>query len=374
MVEGLSPSRSVNSSTVQTGLRAVQVTPRIAADASEFRVVLAAELQSVQSVCVVLNPAVRHIFRGLVAPALPPGVRLSVRAEDRFGPVPEVDMLLAVGGGSTMDLAKGLAGPTATPWCGILTKPSAAAFSASISLRPGGLVTSRFGPLPQAVIAPLHVLLDSPPSLLTAELLDTWSYQTAAVDLLLSADGRGDAIDEYRDLFNAATAALEPITTAGPMTAHSVARLVEVQAALCATINESRSTRYVSGVEHMVAHALAAAGSDAMHGSAVGLGILVGRVLQEHPAVRSAVFAGDAGLRTLSQEQLLQLRALTWHTMTPAQRDLVTDLLPKAVLVAHRIRDKPRFSVLDMVDDAVKLQAVQTILTGWTSQTGGISR
>lgn len=295
---------------------------------------------------VVADPQLRGAFFTHLLPLLRECVP-AVRPLPASGPAGD-GVVVAFGGGATMDAAKLRAAELGLDWIAIPAKPTAAAFSASASAKDEhGVVTTTFVSPPRQILILPEVLARTPLPLLEAEIADTWSFQTAVADVALDGLVNGREWDEdVVPVCNAATRLLAPLHAAGLRSPAAAGQLLDVQRMLARLTDGARTTRYVSGTEHLIAHGLAARGCMLPHGLLVGVGIVLGRLLQDSvPSARAELTArgfepmpDHAGRRLATGAR----RAITTGRLSQAA-------LRRAVLTSRFIRLDHRHTVLDMV-------------------------
>jgi glycerol dehydrogenase-like iron-containing ADH family enzyme len=235
-------------------------------------------------------------------------------------------------------------------WIAVPTKPTSAAFSATASVKEQGRVSTRVVSPPRHVLLLPEVICDTPLDLLIAELLDTWSFQTAVADVVLHGMANGTAWNAaFIPLFNAATRALAELRPADLRDPAALRRFMDVQHMLAGVTNQERSTRYVSGAEHLIAHSLLAQGCALPHGHQVGLGIALARVLQCSRAALRTTLA-ERGVLDMPEPAWRRIR--TWAASGIRTRRVQMGLLEQALHGASSVRETHRYTVLDAVSGA----------------------
>jgi glycerol dehydrogenase-like iron-containing ADH family enzyme len=152
-------------------------------------------------------------------------------------------------------------------------------------------------------------------------------------------------------MFNRVTASLETLSRAGPPTHAAAVALVRAQRTLSAVINNDGTTRYVSGVEHLIAHSLTRLGVTAPHGVLVGIGVLLGAALQRRHS-NLTMHLTAIGFQTMSPRSYEWLSALCRPLICGKQALITKEVLLRAASSAPSIRAQPRPTVLDGTSDA----------------------
>src|SRR6266542_595815 len=210
-----------------------------------------------------------------------------------------------------------------------------------------GRVSTRVVSPPRYVLLLPEIICGTPLDLLSAELLDTWSFQTAVADVVLDAMTNGREWNaEFLPLFNTATrslAGLRPVDLRDPVV---LERFMGVQRLLADITNNERTTRYVSGVEHLIAHSLQVRGCCLPHGLQVGLGIALGRVLQ---SARAALRTELRSCGFVDMPEPVWQRIRAWAAGALWTRRVEMGLLDQALHGALSVRKTHRYTVLDTV-------------------------
>jgi glycerol dehydrogenase-like iron-containing ADH family enzyme len=299
-----------------------------------------------QGALIVLDPELRQEFVTYLLPLLRkcvPVVRPLLPGHfHRDG-----DVVVAFGGGRVLDTAKLRAAELGVDWIAMPTKPTAAAFSATASVKDArGVVTELVRP-PRHVLVMPDLMARTPIELLQAEIADTWSFHTAMSDVVLDAMINGREWDTtVIPIFNEATRLLAPLHAEDLRIPAVLEGFTSVQKMLAEVTNEAQTTRYVSGTEHLVAHSLAAHGCALPHGVLVGIGIILGRLLQ---------VATTPVNSTLESYGFVHMPDSVWHRLEISTRNAVragaisANLLEQTLLTSKFIRHDHRHTVLDSV-------------------------
>jgi hypothetical protein len=309
---------------------------------------LEAALGGYDDALAVVDPQLEDRFETFVAPLLTCRWRIWSPGEKRRARRDRHQVIVACGGGRTLDRAKNLASNWNLDWIAVPTKPTSTVFTAAVSRATHQGVSTAFSRFALQVILLKELLSDLPQALFEAELQDTWSFQTAMRDVLLD-ELRNEAPwrRDYMPYFNEATVALDRISVDGPVAFSTVLALLRVQQSLCRVIDDDGSTRYVSGVEHLVTHALSRLGISALHGNLVGVGLLVGLTLQERCAGLAERLAAE-GFRPMSRASRLRLYTACRPLICGEACPLSPQLLARALELGRYARVKSRFTVLDI--------------------------
>ncbi|HZD00095.1 MAG TPA: iron-containing alcohol dehydrogenase [Actinomycetes bacterium] len=296
-------------------------------------------------VLAVVDPELRNTFGSALLPLIRP--YLSTVQTPSGAPSPSAPgAILAFGGGTVLDAAKLRAAKLGVDWIAVPTKPTSAAFSATASVKQQGRVSTRVVSPPRHVVLLPDIICGTPLDLLAAELMDTWSFQTAVADVVLDGVANGTEWDTgFVPLFNAATRALAELGPADLRRPAALRRFMDVQRLLADVTNSDRSTRYVSGAEHQIAHSLLMRGCALPHGHQVGLGIALSRALQcSRAALRTAL--GDCGLLDMPEPVWRRIWASAASIVRTGRID--TGLLEQALHGgALSVRETHRYTVLD---------------------------
>jgi len=212
---------------------------------------------------------------------------------DRIGAKHKFDVVVAVGGGRVIDVAKMVAYRKRTPFIAVPTAPShdgIASERATISGRDGSKYSLKAKP-PVAIVADISILKSAPYELIASGAADVISNYTAVNDWKLARDDNGEYYSEY-------AAALSLLSSKIVVKSANMIRGLEeqgirnlVEALVCSGISMSLvgSSRPASGSEHAFSHALdmlqmkagascssgSVGRSRALHGQQCGLGAIL---------------------------------------------------------------------------------------------------
>jgi glycerol dehydrogenase-like iron-containing ADH family enzyme len=307
----------------------------------------------------VVDPDLRETFRSTLLPLIRPHVS-TVERPHPWQRGPASGTILAFGGGTVLDAAKLRAAESGLDWIAVPTKPTSAAFSATASVKEQGRVTTRVVSPPRYVLLLPEILCGTPLDLLTAELFDTWSFQTAVTDVILDAMTNGREWNAaFMPRFNAATRSLADLRPADLRNPVVLERFMDAQRLLADITNYERTTRYVSGAEHLIAHSLQVRGCQLPHGLQVGLGIALARTLQRSRAALRRELRG-CGFLAMPDPDWQHIRA--WAASVLWARRVELGLLDQALRGALAVRKAHRYTVLDTASPEERCAALTGLL------------
>ncbi len=197
------------------------------------------------------------------------------------------ELVVGVGGGTPLDVAKLAAAEEQLPFLSIPTSPSNDGIASPIAvIRTGARPESLPARMPIGVIADLDVLRDAPPACIRAGVGDLLANLSAVADWELACRRGQDRMDDFARLLalTGAEAMLRYGDGAGGMDASSpdlVETLINGLVLSGVAMEIAGSSRPCSGAEHLFSHALdRLAARPAMHGTQVGIGMLIMSVLR----------------------------------------------------------------------------------------------
>jgi glycerol dehydrogenase-like iron-containing ADH family enzyme len=306
-----------------------------------------------------VDPDLRKTFVSVLLPLIRPHVATVEHPSTVQRSTPS-GTILAFGGGTVLDAAKLQAAESGLDWIAVPTKPTSAAFSATASVKEQGRVSTKVVSPPRFVLLLPEIICATPLSLLTAELFDTWSFQTAVADVILDAMANGREWNtDFTPLFNVATrtlAGLRPVDLRDPVV---LERFMAAQGLLADVTNSERTTRYVSGAEHLIAHSLQVRGCPLPHGLQVGLGIAIGRILQRSRAALRTELR-TCGFQNMPDPDWQRLRA--WAASVLWSRRVELGLLDQALHGARSVRKAHRYTILDTASPRERRAALTGLL------------
>ncbi len=247
------------------------------------------------------------------------------------------DVVVGVGGGLALDVAKVVANAADLPMLAIPTQLSHDGFASPVAILVDGegrkqTVNVR---TPEAVLLSLPTLATAPPRAFAAGLGDLISNEFALRDWALAADRGLDVVDaESWSLSSESLELIQPLLERDPR----VASTDPVSLALLGTalVNSGRamlvagSSRPASGAEHKISHSIdSVLGSRALHGVQVAFACLISARLQDEDADALRATFISLGLPT--------------H---PRELRITRSELREVLLYAARLRPE-RYTILD---------------------------
>jgi len=241
-------------------------------------------------------------------------------------------VVVAVGGGKVIDVAKMIAYRNEIPFISVPTAPShdgIASERASISGQDGGRYSLRAKP-PIAIVADIGIMKSAPYRLIASGAADVISNCTAVNDWKLAHKSK----DEYYSEYAAALALLssEIVINSASMIKElkerGIRNLVEALVSSSISMSLVGSSRPASGSEHAFSHALDAMGSGGLHGEQCGLGAVLMAYQQGQDWERIKEALKTIGAPTTAKEMGVEKEAVI-----------------KALLEAKNVRK--RYTILD---------------------------
>jgi len=202
--------------------------------------------------------------------------------------VSAADVVVAVGGGKTIDVAKSACDAAGLPVIVVPTQLTADGIASPVSVirDSGGTLRSGHGRLPAAVAVDLDVVAAAQPARTRAGLGDLLANHTALADWELAAAAGGEEVDDFASLLARSAADLVygtplPSLAAGRPALDFLHRLLRGLVLSGLAMEIAGSSRPCSGAEHLISHALDALHpGTAQHGEQVAFGTLVATHLQ----------------------------------------------------------------------------------------------
>ncbi|MCL4323768.1 MAG: iron-containing alcohol dehydrogenase, partial [Candidatus Thermoplasmatota archaeon] len=245
-------------------------------------------------------------------------------------------MIIGVGGGSKIDLAKKTAYYLGAPLISVPTTPSHDGIaSPRASIKRNGWSVSEEGVMPVSIIADTSVMIKVPFRYLSAGAADVISNETAIMDWKLANRIKGEdysssaaAIAEY-----AARELMEKSHLIMPGVEESVWLVTKQILASGTSMAIAASSRPASGGEHLIAHALdMMAPGKAIHGEEVAIGSIITMFLHGGDWRNLSKIYRDIGIKTRASDY-----------------GISDTIMVQAVRTAHRIRPE-RFTILGEMD------------------------
>ncbi len=247
----------------------------------------------------------------------------------------ESGLIVGVGGGRVIDVAKLASARTGVPFVSVPTTLSSDGISSPVaSLRDRtGTRVSLGARMPAAVVVDLELVAGAPPLQFAAGTGDLASNLTAAADWRLAEERGHEPYDEFAALIAeaAANAVWELPEVEHPVRVALLARGLVLSGLAMATAGSSRPC---SGGEHLFSHALDAILGDAAlpHGCQVALGTLLlaephgldgARLRRVFDACGLPSSASDAGIDPATIVRAIELAP----SMRPGRYTIIDDLL-----------------------------------------------
>ena len=245
------------------------------------------------------------------------------RAADALPPCASI---IGLGGGQALDVAKFFAWTKGLPLFQVPTATTVnAPFGHRAGVRDRGAVRYLGWAIPQAVYVDIDVIQAAPAALNRSGVGDVLCYHTAHADWRLARDlGREEArwpydeslVAEARVQLESVMASLDEIREVSEA---GIRALVMAHRWGGTTFHDSGwNPRHIEGVEHFLFYNLERlTGRHFIHGQPVGLGIVVGSVLQENApdAMLAALVRAGVDVRP-------EAMAVTWDDVGEAMRTL----------------------------------------------------
>jgi glycerol-1-phosphate dehydrogenase [NAD(P)+] len=218
--------------------------------------------------------------------------------------VQPADVVVAVGGGKTIDVAKSACDAAGLPLIVVPTQLTADGIASPVSVirAADGTLRSGHGRLPIAVVVDMDVIAAAPAERTRAGLGDLVANQTALVDWRLAAEEGGEEVDDFAALLAQSATDLvygsEPTGLAdGSPDRAFLHRLLRGLVLSGLAMEIAGSSRPCSGAEHLISHALdALRPGTAQHGEQVAFGTLVATRLQGGDWIELRDFMLAAGM------------------------------------------------------------------------------
>lgn len=296
---------------------------------------------------VVTGPKTQHVaglhaFAKLRAAGFPADVLVLKRARKRLAEVYRVrdkiragafDTVVAVGGGTVIDVGKLAAAKEGKELIVVPTSASHDGIAASLASIPvGGSYASHKAMIPGAVVADLEIILNSPLRMFHAGCADLIAKLSAYEDWVLAAREKEEEIDQVAVAMTRLPAeyVVHAAQSIREMKRGAVRLVVRGLIVSGLAVDLVGSSRPVSGSEHKFSHALdRLSNHPALHGEQVGVGTILSLFLHDHDWERVQHALDTIGAPTSA-------RTL----------GLPRDLIAKALVYAARIRPS-RYTILE---------------------------
>jgi len=240
----------------------------------------------------------------------------------------EADVVIGVGGGKAIDVAKYSSYIAAKPFVSIPTAPSHDGIASPFaSIKDVNRVTSVKASTPVLVVADVNVMAKAPRRNIVAGCGDLIGKFSAVLDWRLAHKLRGEYYGDYAASLSLLSAKhivkYSKMFSARQIPLEAVRVLVEALISSGIAMAIAGSTRPASGSEHLIAHAIdVVANFPALHGEEVGIGSIIALYLHGKNWRRIKKMLSDMGAPTkisqinVSREQMVKALTIA-HTIRP---------------------------------------------------------
>ncbi|KAA0000951.1 MAG: NAD(P)-dependent glycerol-1-phosphate dehydrogenase [Thermoplasmata archaeon] len=269
-----------------------------------------------------------------------------VRKVQRFAKKNEIDFLIAVGGGSVIDIAKLASHKLKVPFISIPTAASHDGIaSPRASIKENGISMSKEARSPLAILADTAIISKAPYRMLASGCADVISNLTAILDWQLASRLKGEYYSSFAVALaeTAAKSLIQNASVIKPGIEEGVWIAVKSMIVSGVAMSVANSSRPASGAEHMFSHALdRIAPGKAMHGEQCGIGSIMMMYLHggDWKMIKNAL--KEIGAPTTAKE------------LGVSKRDIV-----KALTIAHKMRPN-RYTILGT--DGITKEAAEKLI------------
>ncbi|RLF46226.1 MAG: NAD(P)-dependent glycerol-1-phosphate dehydrogenase [Thermoplasmata archaeon] len=269
-----------------------------------------------------------------------------VRRVQRMAKKMEANFLVAVGGGSVIDIAKLASYKNKTPFVSVPTAASHDGIaSPRASIKDNGVSISKEARSPLAILADTAIISKAPYRMLASGCADVISNLTAILDWQLAQRLKGEYYSSFAVALakTAAETIIENARYIKPGIEEAVWIAVKSMIVSGVAMSVANSSRPASGAEHMFSHALdRIAPGKAMHGEQCGVGAIMMMYLHggDWESIKDAL--KEIGAPTTAKE------------LGVTKRDII-----KALTIAHKIRPE-RYTILGT--DGITKEAAEKLV------------
>ena len=256
----------------------------------------------------------------------------------------DVDFVVAVGGGSVIDVAKLASHKTVKPFISVPTAASHDGIaSPRASIKQNGSSASKEARSPVAILADTTIISKAPFRMLASGCADVISNLTAILDWELASRLKGEYFSSFAASLSktAAELLIENAKYIKPGIEEGIWIAVKSMIVSGVAMSVANSSRPASGAEHMFSHALdVISPGKALHGEQCGVGAIMMMYLHggDWEAVRDAL--REIGAPTTAKE------------LGVPKKDII-----KALTIAHKMRK--RYTILGA--DGISKEAAERL-------------
>jgi len=262
----------------------------------------------------------------------------------------KIGVVIGVGGGSKIDLAKKTAADIGVPFISVPTAPSHDGIaSPRASISDGKSVLSVEAVMPSAIVADTSIMLKAPYRFAAAGAADVIANITAVEDWRLAYRLKGEEFSSTAAIISEYTSKelMENANMIQPGMEESIWLITKEILASGTAMAIAGTSRPASGSEHLFAHALEVLGrGTSMHGEQVAMGSLVSMYLQGGDWIKLKETYKKIGVQTKASEY-----------------GISDDIAIKALSIAHRLRPQ-RYTILGETDLSTRVAEKALKITG----------